>query len=107
MQMPRYEQIELGMTVIEMTDHLKARGVDLASAILIYREDGFYFVFFFPETDEEWEQRLKKLDEADARREARRIREIERKERNAKIIEAAERAEYERLKTKFEPGGSD
>lgn len=100
------------MTVIEMTDHLKARGVDLASATLTYetprdRENGFYFMFFSPETDEEWEQRLKELDEADARREARRIREIERKESNAKIIEAAERAEYARLKTKFEPGGSD
>ncbi len=107
MRVRRHEQIALGMTVIEMTDKLKARGADLASATLNYEifnnpgRDGFYFEFFSPETDEEWEQRLKEIDEADAKNKARRARDAPRKELAKKAREEAELAEYERLKAKF------
>lgn len=61
-----------------------------------------FFTFSSPETDEEWQQRLKEMDKAEAREKATKIKEAADKKLAKKMKEERERAEYERLKAKFE-----
>jgi len=60
-----------------------------------------FFTFSSPETDEEWQQRLKEMDKAEAREKATKIKEAADKKLAKKMKEERERAEYERLKAKF------
>lgn len=63
-----------------------------------------FFAFTSPETDEEWAFRLKQLDELEAREKAREMKEAADKKLAKQKKEENERAEYERLKAKFETG---
>ena len=60
-----------------------------------------FFTLSSPETDEEWQQRLKEMDKAEAREKATKIKEAADKKLAKKMKEERERAEYERLKAKF------
>lgn len=95
-------------TLKEVIKHVKANNGDLDSVYFeITDPDGYVhgptisFFFTSPETDEEWQRRLKEMDKDEAREKARKVKEAADKKLAKKMKEERERAEYERLKAKF------
>lgn len=95
-------------TINDVIKYVKENNGDLDSVYFditdshTWRGPTMFFTFTSPETDEEWAQRLKEMDEAEAREKARKVKEAADKKLAKKMKEERERAEYERLKAKFE-----
>ena len=107
---PRYIEVDDKTSVAQIVEIVRAKGGSVESATIQSEYDNsgwdtsvtLYVDFESPETDEEWAQRLKEMDEAEAREKARKVKEAADKKLAKKMKEERERAEYERLKAKFE-----
>lgn len=105
----RYIEIDDKTSVAQIVEIVRAKGGSVESATIQSEYDNscwdtsvtLYVGFESPETDEEWAQRLKEMDEAEAREKARKVKEAADKKLAKKMKEERERAEYERLKAKF------
>lgn len=97
-----FQQVHSGLNVLE-TQVDYGRGEDVKFRVEYgYEYTDVYMDVYRDETDAEYNRRLDK--EAKAKEKARKARETK-KERARKVLmatEAAERAEYERLRAKFE-----
>lgn len=106
---PRYIEVDDKTSVAQIVEIVRAKGGSVESATIQSEYDNsgwdtsvtLYVDFESPETDEEWAQRLKEMDEAEAREKARKVKEAADKKLAKKMKEERERAEYERLKAKF------
>jgi len=105
----RYIEVDDKTSVAQIVEIVRAKGGSVESATIQSEYDNsgwdtsvtLYVGFASPETDEEWAQRLKEMDEAEAREKARKVKEAADKKLAKKMKEERERAEYERLKAKF------
>lgn len=90
--------------LLDVVNEVTNLGGDISSTVVDVSDEGWdcnsvYLSFVSPETDEEWQQRLKEIDQAEAR-----VKEqakwAARMRKAARVEE--ELVEYERLKAKYE-----
>lgn len=107
----RHIEIDNSMSISEIAEIVTAKDGCLESARIYYESSvdwceavnvTLYLTFDSPETDEEWQQRLRDLDEFEARDKQMKIEAAAKKKAGRKARQEEERAEYERLKAKFE-----
>lgn len=108
MSVDRVQSMEPGFTTLnDVIKHVKENNWNFDSVYFDTTPDNLsqgpslFFASTSPETDEEWAQRLKQLDELEVREKAREIKEAALKKVAKQKKEEKERAAYERLKAKF------